>query len=97
MVEPKKRRIVTVMQVIEETPPPASASKVTPAAEVAASAEATITEATNLESALSDIDKVLLDLTAEETAAAVEEVLALAPKKGKKIAEDTSEEKGFKF
>jgi hypothetical protein len=97
MVEPKKRRIVTVMQVIEETPPPASASKVTPAAEVAASAEATTAEATNLESALSDIDKVLLDLTAEETAAAVEEVLALAPKKGKKIAEDTSEEKGFKF
>jgi hypothetical protein len=35
-VGPKKRRIVTVMQAIEETPPPASASKITPAAEVAA-------------------------------------------------------------
>jgi hypothetical protein len=89
MVEPKKRRIVTVMQAIEETPPPASASKITPAAEVAASA--------NLESTLSDIDKVLLDLAAEETAAAAEEVLALALEKGKKIAEDTSEEKDFKF
>jgi hypothetical protein len=97
MVEPKKRRIVTVMQAIEETPPPASASKITPAAEVAASAEAVIAEATNLESTLSDIDKMLLDLAAEETAAAAEEVLAIAPEKGKKISEDTLEEKGFKF
>jgi hypothetical protein len=30
-VGPKKRRIVTVMQAIEETPPPSSASKITPA------------------------------------------------------------------
>jgi hypothetical protein len=97
MVEPKKRRIVTVMQAIEETPLPASASKITPAAEVAASAEAVIAEATNLESTLSDIDKMLLDLAAEETAAAAEEVLAIAPEKGKKISEDTLEEKGFKF
>jgi hypothetical protein len=96
-VGPKKRRIVTVMQAIEETPPPASASKVTPAAKVDASAEDATTEATNLESTLSDIDKVLLDLAAEETTAAAEEVLALVPEKRKKIAEDTSEEKGFKF
>jgi hypothetical protein len=40
---------------------------------------------------------VLLDLAAEETATAAEEVPALVPEKGKKIAEDTSEEKGFKF
>jgi hypothetical protein len=93
---PKKRRIVIVMQAIEETPPPASVSKMTPAAEAAASAEATTVEASNLETTLSDIDKVLLDLAAEETAAAAEEVLALAPEKGKKIVEDTSEEKGFK-
>jgi hypothetical protein len=91
-VEPKKQRIVTVMQAIEEMPPPASASKITPAAEVAASAEAT-----NLESTLSDIDKVLLDMAAEETAASVEEVLATVPKKGKEIVEDISEEKGFNF
>jgi hypothetical protein len=80
------------MQAIEETPPPTSMSKMTHAAEVAASAEAS-----NLETTLSDIDKVLLDLAAEETAAAAKEVLALAPEKGKKIAEDTSKEKGFKF
>jgi hypothetical protein len=96
-VGPKKRRIVTVMQAIEETPPPTLASKITPAAEVAASAEAATAEATNLESTLSAIDKVLLDFAAEETAAAAEEVLATVPKKGKEIVEDISEEKGFNF
>jgi hypothetical protein len=55
------------------------------------------TEATNLESTLSAIDKVLLDMAAEETTAATEEVLAIVPEKGKEIAEDTSEEQGFNF
>jgi hypothetical protein len=85
-VGPKKQRIITVMQAIEETPPPASASKITPAAEVAASAEAVTAEATNLECTLSDIDKVLLDLDAEETAASAEEVLATVPEKGRKLS-----------
>jgi hypothetical protein len=97
VVGPKKRRIVTVMQAIEETPPSASASKIGPAAEVAASAEAATAEATNIESTLSDIDKVLLDLAAEEAAASAEEVLAIVPKKGKEVAEDISEEKDFNF
>jgi hypothetical protein len=84
----KKRRIVIVMQAIEETPPSASSSKITPAAEVAASveaapAEATTAEATNLDSTFSDIDKVLLDMAAEEAAAAAEETLATVPEKGK--------------
>jgi hypothetical protein len=48
----------------------------TPGAEVAASAEAATAKATNLESTLSAIDKVLLDLATEETAVVVEEVLA---------------------
>jgi hypothetical protein len=96
-VGPKKRRIVTVMQAIEETPPPASASKMTPAAKAAASAEAATAEATNLESTLSTIDKLLLDLAAEETAADAEEVLAAVPEKGKEIAKDILEEKGFNF
>jgi hypothetical protein len=60
-------------------------------------AEATAAEATNLESTLSAIDKVLLDMAAEETAVATEEVMATVPKKGKEIAKDTSEEKGFSF
>jgi hypothetical protein len=85
------------MQAIEETSPPASASKMTPATEAATSTEAAAAEATNLESTLSTIDKVLLDIAAEETAAATEEVLAAVPEKGKDIAEDTSEEKGFNF
>jgi hypothetical protein len=96
-VGPKKRRIVTVMQAIEETPPPASASKKTPVAEADTSAKAAAAEATNLESTLSDIDKVLLDMAAEETVAAIEEVLAAVPEKGKEIAEDTSDEQGFSF
>jgi UTP-glucose-1-phosphate uridylyltransferase len=85
------------MQAIEETPPPTSASKITPAAEVATSAEAVTAEATNLESTLSVIDKMLLDLAAEETVAAAEEVVAVVPEKGKEIAEDISEGKSFNF
>jgi hypothetical protein len=103
----KKWRIVTIMQAIEETPPPASRSKITPATEVAASAEAAppetttveaaTSEATNLESTFSDIDKMLLDMATEEAVAAAEETLAVVPEKGKEIAEDISEEKGFNF
>jgi hypothetical protein len=85
------------MQAIEETPPPASASKMTPAAEAVTSAEAVAAKATNLESTLSAIDKVLLDIATEETVAATEEVMAIVPEKRKEIAKDTSEEKGFSF
>jgi hypothetical protein len=62
---PKKRRIINVTEAIEETPPPASASK-TPAIESATATEAAPTEAAtaeaatdddaNLESTFSDID-----------------------------------------
>jgi hypothetical protein len=69
----------------------------TPAAEAVTSAEAAAAEATNLESTLSAIDKVLLDMAAEDTAAATEEVMAAVPEKGKEIVEDTLEEKGFSF
>jgi hypothetical protein len=85
------------MQAIEETPPLASTSKMTPAAEAATSAKARTVEATNLESTLSAIDKVLLDLAVEETAAVIEEALTAEPEKGKEIAEDTSEDQGFCF
>jgi hypothetical protein len=85
------------MQAIEETPPPASASKITPAAEVATVVEAAPAEATNLESTLSDIDRILLDMAAEEAAAAAKKTLATVPGKGKEIAEDISEEKDFNF
>jgi hypothetical protein len=85
------------MQAIKETPPPASASKMTPTAEAVTSAEAEAAEATNLESTLSAIDKVLLDIATEETVVATEEVMAAVPEKGKEISEDTLEEKGFSF
>jgi hypothetical protein len=108
VVGPKRRRIVTVIEAIEETPLLASASKITPAAEVAASfveadptkaatAEATTAEETNLKSILSDIDKMLLDMAVVEAAAAAKETLATVPEKGKEIAKDISKEKGFNF
>jgi hypothetical protein len=103
---PKKRRIITVTEAIEETPPPALASK-TPAVESATATEAAPTEAataetttaedTNLESTFYDIDKMLLDMAAEEAATAVEETLATMPGKEKEAAKDTSEEENFNF
>jgi hypothetical protein len=99
--EPKKQRIITVIEAIEETPPPASASK-TPAVESTTAAEAAPTEATtaddaNLERTLSNIDKILLDMPAEEAAATAEETMATVPEKEKEIAEDASEEENFNF
>jgi hypothetical protein len=73
----KKRRIGSVMQAIEKTPPSASACKIAPTVSVEAAAEANIsaeataaTEAANLESTLSGIDKLLLDMPTEEIFAA---------------------------
>jgi hypothetical protein len=84
------------MQAIEQTPPLASASRIVPATSAAATAEAkTSTEAVNLASTLSGIDKLLSDMAAEETAAAAEKVMAAVPDKGKKIADAASEEKRF--
>jgi hypothetical protein len=90
------------MQSIEKTPPPTSASKIAPIASAEAAAEANIlakaaatSEAANLESILSRIDKLLLDMPTEETVAAVEQVMVPVPDKGKKIAEAAPEEKDF--
>jgi hypothetical protein len=105
-VGPKKQRIITVTEAIEETPRPASALKAL-AVESAASTEAApaktaIAEAAtdkdaNLESTLSDIDKILLDMAAEEAATAAEETMATVPGKEKETTEDTSEEEKFNF
>jgi hypothetical protein len=94
----KKQRISTVLEAIERTPPSASASKITPIASAEATAEANISAeaaAANLESTLSGIDKLLLGMAAEETAAATEEVMAPVPDRGKKIAGVASEEQDF--
>ena len=103
---PKKRRIITVTEVIEGTPPSASASKApavesTTATEVAptkaTAAEAATAEDVHLESTLSNIDKMLLDMAIEEATAAAEEAMATVPEKEKEIAEDASEEENFNF
>jgi hypothetical protein len=103
---PKKQRIITMTEAIEETPRPASASKApavesTTATEAApteaATAEAEPTEDANLESTLSNIDKILLDMAAEEAAAAAKETTATVPEKEKEIAETALKEEDFNF
>jgi hypothetical protein len=103
---PKKQRIITVTEVIEGTPPGASAPKA-PAVESTTATEAAPSEATNaeatraedihLESTIADIDKILLDMAAEEAATATKETTAPEPEKEKEIAEDTSEDEVFNF
>jgi hypothetical protein len=87
----KKRRIGTVMEAIERTPPSAPATaKANISVEVAAA-----TEAANLEVTLSEIDKLIWGMPTEEKATAAEQVTAPVPDKGKKIADAASEEKDF--
>jgi hypothetical protein len=95
-----------VTEVIEGTPPVTSASKA-PTVESATATEAVPTEAAaaeaataedvHLESTLSNIDKILLDMATEEAAAAAEEAMATVPEKEKEIAEEASEEENFNF
>jgi vacuolar-type H+-ATPase subunit I/STV1 len=102
----KKRRIITVMEAIERTPPsakimPIASAEATAEAEAYAEAEtyakaATAAETANLESTLSGIDKLLSDMAAEEAAAAaLEKIMAAVLDKGKKIADAVSKEKDF--
>jgi hypothetical protein len=98
---PKKQGIITVTEVIEGTPPQASAPKA-PAVESttateAAPSEARAAEDIRLESTIADIDKILLNMAAEEAAAATEDTMAPEPEKDKEIAEDTSEDEIFNF
>jgi hypothetical protein len=109
--KPKKQRIITVTEVIEGTPPGASAPKAptiesTTATEAAPSeatnAEAVGAEDINLESMVADIDKILLNMAAEEAAAkeavaATKEITALEPEREKEITEDPSEDEAFNF
>jgi hypothetical protein len=99
----KKRRIIQVADVIHQTPPPASASKI-PITESAGAAEAAATgaedaktetaEDPNLETTLGDIDNMLLKMAEEEAAAAV---VDMTIEKGKEQIEDTLEEENFNF
>jgi hypothetical protein len=81
------------MEAIERTPPSAPTI-----AEANISVEAAAaTGAANLEVTLSRIDKLIVGMPTEETAAAAEQVMAPVPDKGKKIAEAASEEKKSTF
>jgi hypothetical protein len=106
---PKRQRIVTVTEVIEATPPRALAPKVSAiesttateaipseAATEEARAEDVKSEDINLESIAADIDKMLLNMAAEEAAVATKETTAAKPKK-EEITEDTSEDETFDF
>jgi hypothetical protein len=81
----KKRRIVNVMQAIEQTPPSASAMKATIPADAEDIGKA---EAKNLAATMSEIDKLVSDVVAEENTTSL-------PDKGKKIDNTPSDEKDF--
>jgi hypothetical protein len=92
-----------VADVIHQTPPPASASKI-PITEGAGAAEAEAAEAegakaetaedSDLETTLGDIDNMLLKMAEEEAAAAAVDTTI---EKGKEPIEDTLEEENFNF
>jgi DNA polymerase I-like protein with 3'-5' exonuclease and polymerase domains len=105
-IKAKKQRIITVTEVIDKTPPRASAQKTRAALEEAdievapseaAVAEVTSAEDLNLESTIEHIDQMLLDMAAEEAAAAAKETVTAASKKGKEIADEASEDEAFAF
>jgi hypothetical protein len=106
---PKRQRIITVTEVIEGTPPGASALNALAIESMTATevvpSEGAVEEAraedVNLESMVADIDKILLNMaaeeaTVEEAAAATEETSAAKPEK-KEMTEDTSEDEAFNF
>jgi hypothetical protein len=108
-LSPKRQRIVTVTEVIEATPPRASAPKVlaiesmtateavpSKVAAAEAGAEDAKSEDINFESIAADIDKMLLNMATEEAGAATEETTAANPEKGE-MTKDTLEDEAFDF
>ena len=96
-------------EVIDKTPPRASAQKIPAAEEITnieitpsevAAAEATSIEDLNLESTIEHIDKMLLDMAIEEATTAAEEAMAAVPRKENEIADEAdeaSEDEAFMF
>jgi hypothetical protein len=92
----KKRRIVNIMQAIEQTPPSASATN----APIPANGEDTgKAKAEELAATVSEIDRlvsdVVADVAAEETSVATEENMAVVLDKGKEIDNTPSDKKDF--
>jgi hypothetical protein len=88
----KKRRIVNVMQAIEQTPPSSSAVKAAIPMDIEDAGEA---EAEELTATMLEVDKLISDVVAEKTSAVAEESMAAVPHKGKKIDDAPSKEKDF--
>jgi hypothetical protein len=102
----KRQRIIAVTEVIDKTPPRASAQKIPAVDEITnievtpsevAATEATSTEDLNLASTIEHIDKMLLNMATEEATTAAEEAMAAVSEKEKEIADETSEDKAFMF
>jgi hypothetical protein len=98
----KRQRIIAVTEVIDKTPPRASARKVPAVEEITnievapseiAATEATSTEDLNLETTIEHIDKILI----EEVTTAGEETMAAVSGKEKEISDETSEDEAFMF
>jgi hypothetical protein len=105
-IKTKRQRIITMTEVIDKTPPRASAQKTPASAEgtnieitpsEVAAAEAVSAEDLNLESTIENIDRILLDMAAEEATTAAEEAVTAASGKGKEIADEASENEAFMF
>jgi hypothetical protein len=92
----KKRRIVNIMQAIEQTPPSTSATKAAIPADAEDAGEA---EAEELAATMSEIDRlvseVVADVAAEETSVAAEENMAAVPDEGKEIDNTPLDERDF--
>jgi hypothetical protein len=98
--EQKKRRIVNVMQAIEQTQPSALAVKTAIPADAKAEAEgaAEATDAGEAKTTMSGIDRLVTDIVADVTAktnVAVEEIMATVPDEGKEIDNTPSDERDF--
>src|SRR5688572_13628206 len=102
----KRQRIIAVTEVIDKTPPRASAQKIPADEEITnieitpsevAAAEATSIEDLNLESTIEHIDKMLLNMATKEATTAAEEAMAAVPGKEKEIVDEASEDEAFMF
>lgn len=102
----KRQRIIAVTEVIDKTPPRASAREIPAAEEITnievapseiAATEATSTEDLNLETTIEHIDKILLNMATEEATTAAEETMAAVSRKEKETADETSEDEAFMF
>jgi hypothetical protein len=98
--EQNKRRIVNVIQAIEQTPPLASVVKTVIPADAEAEAEgaAEAKDAGEAETTMSDIDRLVSDIFADvtvETNVVAEETMATVPDKGKEIDNTHSDETDF--